>query len=535
MGDRLPREKALALGYLIQSGAMAATALSLFVDAPIGVIYLCAALSNCAITLTRPVHHAILPELAETPPELTASNSASSTLEGLSVFIGPVLTGILLAEEGAWLVFAVTSAGVLVAAAMTVGLRRHLALVPAGRVSASIVQDAKEGFRQLREDRGATLLTLLVGAQFVVVGMLDVLAVVLALEILGMGPAGPGLMTAAAGIGGLLGAAGTAVLIGRHRMAPAVAAGMLATGGCLALVAVAPGPAMAAVFLIGCGMGKAFFDVASRTLLQRTVDDEVLSRVFGLQEAMLMAGLAVGSAMAPVFVALFGARGAFVAAGALLPLAGLLSRARLREVDDRARVPGVELDLLRRITLFAPLAQPVLERVSWHLIPLEVGAGEVLMRQGEPGDRFYVIAEGEATVEVDRRDGGAPPAGRLLRRDRSPARRPAHRHRPGRDGPPPARAGSGGVPRRGDGIASERDRGEPGGRSPPTPEPPAHRAIDRRRAPLTVTEPQQLRMNRAAGSTEVPGGAPLSNWKAPSPPLGAFFHPGSAVVGGYAP
>ncbi len=401
MGDRLPREKALALGYLIQSGAMAATALSLFVDAPIGVIYLCAALSNCAITLTRPVHHAILPELAETPPELTASNSASSTLEGLSVFIGPVLTGILLAEEGAWLVFAVTSAGVLVAAAMTVGLRRHLALVPAGRVSASIVQDAREGFRQLREDRGATLLTLLVGAQFVVVGMLDVLAVVLALEILGMGPAGPGLMTAAAGIGGLLGAAGTAVLIGRHRMAPAVAAGMLATGGCLALVAVAPGPAMAAAFLIGCGMGKAFFDVASRTLLQRTVDDEVLSRVFGLQEAMLMAGLAVGSAMAPVFVALFGARGAFVAAGALLPLAGLLSRARLREVDDRARVPGVELDLLRRIALFAPLAQPVLERVSWHLIPLEVGAGEVLMRQGEPGDRFYVIAEGQATVEVD--------------------------------------------------------------------------------------------------------------------------------------
>ncbi len=59
------------------------------------------------------------------------------------------------------------------------------------------------------------------------------------------------------------------------------------------------------------GAGKSFVDVAGRTLLQRITPDWVLARVFGLQESMMMGGLALGAAAAPLLVSWLGGRGAF--------------------------------------------------------------------------------------------------------------------------------------------------------------------------------------------------------------------------------
>ena len=60
----------------------------------------------------RPVHNAILPEFAETPEELTACNAASGTLEGLAIFVGPVLNERCCRDRGPWLVFAVMTAAI---------------------------------------------------------------------------------------------------------------------------------------------------------------------------------------------------------------------------------------------------------------------------------------------------------------------------------------------------------------------------------------------------------------------------------------
>ncbi len=405
MGDRMPRDRALGSGYLAQSIAMGGTSLALMVGAPVGVIYALAAASASAVTLTRPVHNAILPELAETPEELTASNSASGTLEGLSVFAGPLAAGILMSESGTGAVFAVFALTQALAGILTIHLPRHR-IPEEDEPKAALMADAVEGLRALRREPGAALLSGMVGAQQVVWGMLDVLAVVLALEVFGLGAAGPGVVTSAAGIGGLIGAAATVVLVGRRRLAPAVVVGIAITGIPLALVGAAPGVVLALLLLVVSGGGQAFFTVASRTLLQRTVDDEVLARVFGLQEAMMMAGLAIGAALAPILVAAFGGRGAFVVAGAVLPLVGLATWGRLRKLDARAKVPGAEMALLRSIGLFQPLEQPVIERLSWNLEPAEAGAGSVVIHEGERGDRFYILVEGRAHVSV----GGQPVA-----------------------------------------------------------------------------------------------------------------------------
>ncbi len=48
------------------------------------------------------------------------------------------------------------------------------------------------------------------------------------------------------------------------------------------------------------GLGKAFVDVAGRTLLHRAVRHDVLARIFGVQESMVMGGVAVGATITPL-------------------------------------------------------------------------------------------------------------------------------------------------------------------------------------------------------------------------------------------
>ena len=147
------------------------------------------------------------------------------------------------------------------------------------------------------------------------------------------------------------------------------------------------------------GIGRTMLDVAGRTLLQRIAPPDALARVFGLLEGVSMAGLAVGSIAASGFVALAGGRGAFVCLAALLPLAaGLVLRGLLGA--DAAVLPVVELARLRALPIFAPLGAPALEALARSLEPVEVAAGATVIREGEAGDRFYLVADGELDVSM---------------------------------------------------------------------------------------------------------------------------------------
>jgi CRP-like cAMP-binding protein len=61
----------------------------------------------------------------------------------------------------------------------------------------------------------------------------------------------------------------------------------------------------------------------------------------------------------------------------------------------------VEVALLRSLSHFADLPGPGLETLAGELECVRVLPGEVVIRQGEEGDRFYAIAQGEVAVSVD--------------------------------------------------------------------------------------------------------------------------------------
>ncbi len=488
MGDRLRRDRALALGYAAQTLASAALAVALWLAPPF-VGYAAAVLAACAVTLTRPVHNAILPELADTPEELTAANSLSGTAEGIGVMLGPIVTGVCVGVSGTGAAAAAGAVAAGLAALLATRARiHHLAPRPALDAEGLIAATA-DGFRRLRSERGATTLTLLGGAQQFVAGVLDVLYAAIAVELLVLRADASGPLASALGIGGLVGAAGTVVLVGRRRMAPAIQIGLVMMGVGLAAISLTSGLPAAAGLIAVVGAGRAFFDVAARTLLQRTVPNDVIARVFGLQEALTMAALAVGSAIAPIVTALFGLRGAFVVCGALLPLAGLAAFTTLRRLDDRAVVPDAErLRLLAAIPIFGPLPSWELEQVAAQLEEVRFPEGAVLIREGEVGDRFYVVTDGEVAVSVEGREvarvgsGGYVGEIALLRDVPRTATVRATRHGrhagarsrslpPGRDRCPVARGRPGG------GTASQR-------------------------APNASTQPQQTHLNPPGGGTE---------------------------------
>src|SRR5262245_17368908 len=406
LGDRIRRDHALAMGYATQALAAGVLGAALAFAPPV-VAYLAAIVSECTVTLTRPVHNAILPELADTPEQLTAANSVTGTLEGLGLIVGPLVNSIVIARWGPGAVCAIFAVAMLVAAALT----RRLALRPVGSESTepdartSIVHDVVEAGAVLRLDVPAGALTLFGGGQYFVVGLLDVFYAVLAVDVLALGDGGAGVLAASVGIGALTGALATVVLIGRARLTTyiEVAVGLMA--GALAAVAVAEALGPIIVLLAGIGAARSFFDVAARTLLQRSVPDAVLARVFGLQEALVMLALAAGSAAAPIFVALFGNQGAFVAVGVLAVLAGISVFPALRVLDRRAFVPDPErIALLRSVPMFALVEQPRLERIAASMVPLHIPAGETFIRAGDEGDRFYLIGEGEAAVLASGRE-----------------------------------------------------------------------------------------------------------------------------------
>lgn len=173
----------------------------------------------------------------------------------------------------------------------------------------------------------------------------------------------------------------------------------------MALVAIGffPSRALAPMFVGIAGAGRPLIDVAGRTLLQRVVPDSVLSRVFGVLEGLRMAGLALGLTVAPILFAVLGQRVTFIVAGAFLPVVFLLAWRPLAGIDASVAVPEARLALLRSLPIFAPLSAPSLERPASRLIPTEAPSGAEIVRQGDPGDRFYVIESGEVSVSKNSR------------------------------------------------------------------------------------------------------------------------------------
>jgi MFS family permease len=406
LGDRYPRARVMLGTDIVRAVALAVAAAAVFADAPAGAIYGLAGFVSLVSTAFQPAQAALLPSLARRPEELTAANVASSTIESVGSFAGPALGGVLLAVTGTGVVFAATAGtfawSALLVARIGAGERKEREVAVGG----GRARTALAGFRTIGSEPRLRLLVGLYAAQTLVAGALNVLIVVTALELLDLGESGVGFLNSAVGAGGLAGVVVALALVGRRRLASDFRLGLILWGVPIVLIGVWPEQASVFALLALLGVGNTLVDVAGLTLLQRAVPDEVLARVFGVLESLVVGTIGLGAVAAPLLVAMLGIRGALIATGALLPLLAVLTWRRLARIDTALAVPERQLALLRALPLFAPLPAAAIEHLAASLIPVTAAPGAEIIRQGEGGDRFYVVAEGEVDVAVD----GAPGA-----------------------------------------------------------------------------------------------------------------------------
>ena len=408
LADRFDR-RAVMVGADVLRVALVGTAAALIaLEGPALAVYSLAVATALAGTAFRPAQGALLPSLATGPGELSAANVTASTIESVGFFAGPAIGGALLAVSGIGAVFAFDAITFAWSAVLVVGLRATRAKGATGAPPDPAVDRSErtspfhgvgDGFREIARNRDLRVLVSLFCAQTMVAGACSVAIVAIALDLLKLGNGGLGMLNATTGVGGLLGGFIALVLAQRGKLAGDFGWGVLLWAAPLLLISLWPTTAAALLALSLVGVGNSIVDVNAFTILQRLVPEAVLGRVFGALESALVAGMALGALAMPALVNTIGLRAGIAVIGATVSIVVLLSAGSLRRIDKVALAPE-GLALFRSVPIFAVLPDGVLEQLARHSRVVTVSAGDVVFREGESGDLFYVIESGDVDVAI---------------------------------------------------------------------------------------------------------------------------------------
>jgi len=403
VADRFRRDHMLMYSSLLRGGAIAAATLLLAIGAPLVTVYAFAVLATAAFIVFRPAHSALLPALCTVPLELTSANVVRGLLDSLGTLLGPLAAALLLALSGPIAAFAFAAALSLVAGALLIHLSYEAPHHATSLQLRRILADTSAGFHALSRHRDAGLLIALALAQTFTRGCLNVFLVVVPFELLHTGEAGVGLMTAAVGAGAVAGSLGALMLVSGRRLAVIEGIGVALWGIGLSLCGALPyQPAVLALMCI-IGVGNAFVDVGLFTLPARLVSYELLARVFGALESLVAVTVAIGSLITPFVIEWLGVRGALGVLGFPAFALVVLAWRRLRTIDRSIVHRDTEIALLKQVALLRPLPMPTIDNLAANVEYASVTAGQDVFRQGDAGDRFYVIQDGEADVVGDGR------------------------------------------------------------------------------------------------------------------------------------
>lgn len=395
--DRMPRERVLVVTSVVRGVATLATAPVLLADGPISVVYALAVVSTVAFTPFRASHSALMPSLCRTPDELAAVNVVRGGLDSVSVIVGPLVAALLVTVADVAAVFVFAGACGLLSACLLVRLRYEHAARPEPRPR-RLLAEVREGVAAIGSDPGVGLVVGLVVLQAAIRGAFSVFVLVVAIDLLDRPESSVGILQGTVGIGALAGSALCILLVGSRAMARWLGVAVVLWGLPMAAIGLLPYylTALAAAGVIG--IGNALVDVTAFTLIARMAPDAVLARVFGVLESLGALAVGLGSILAPILIGLVGVRSALVVVGAIAPVACLVLWSRLTTVDRSVAVRTDDILLLRRVPMLHALPVPVLEQLGRGLRRTTKDAGEVVFGAGEPGDGFYVVADGAVQV-----------------------------------------------------------------------------------------------------------------------------------------
>jgi MFS family permease len=416
VADRFDRRLVLLVTDVARGLIMVALAWLVAVDGPLWAVVALAVLATCFSCFFGPAIGSYLPMLVRDERELGPANSAWSTLDNLAFVVGPAIGGLLIAASGLSLAFLLNavSFGVIAVVLWQLPSRSRAAGAGAGQDEATGVgaegraPDPPGGLRPVALPLvGLTLVDVVAGFIF---GGLGVLTVMIAVDQLGVGEAGTGYLNAAIGVGGIVGAIGSGVFVVRPGLRVPLLVGAVGMAGGAVVLGMSGSLAPALVALAVFEAGDLLVEVAGMTILQRVIPDAVRGRVLGMIATISTLANAVGSLMVPIGAAVFGIEAVLIACGVVAFVGIALAALLIGPAGDRGPAAEVVTTAARAagLPVFGGVPESSLIAAFARATELQVPGGTVVIRQGDPADRFYVILEGSFVVDQSAAPGGAP-------------------------------------------------------------------------------------------------------------------------------
>jgi MFS family permease len=398
LADRYQRVTVMVVSALTSAALMTGMAIVVGVDGPVGLVLALTALSATAMTPYQPAAGALTPEVVG-EKDLAAANAIFSALENLVVVLGPAIGGLLLLTGKPVVGVAVNAASFLAAAAVIARLRVHSRGGAEGEGGSW--RQWLTGVKALVARPVAVALVLLAALSAAVYGAATVLYVPLSIR-LGTGTDGYSYLLAGSALGGVLGAGLANRLSGASRLAPVIMGSLCLEA--LPFLATAPvrSPALACALQVASGVGMVIVDVLILTSLQRDLPRDVLSRVLGILDTLILGGILLASLAMGILLAHAGVVVALVVVGVGVPVIGLVGLPIVLRADRASAAAAARLRprvaLLSELDLLAGADRTTLERLAAAAQEVLVPAGTVLIREGAEADALWVLSRGELSV-----------------------------------------------------------------------------------------------------------------------------------------
>ena len=237
-------------------------------------------------------------------------------------------------------------------------------------------------------------------------GGLAVLTVVIAIEVLGAGDAGTGWLNAAIGLGGLIGALLAGPMTLRRRLDLPLAVGGVTLGVGIILVGQSTVLLAAIAAIAVATAGMLVLEVVATTIFQREVPDSIRGRTIGAMDTVTVSAYALGAFLAPILAAVVGPSSSCLASGWPWWWRPCSGRWWSGEPRPRTLTRGPSASSTFHSSMDSRL--PRWSRPPSTFPAIRVTPGEVVVRQGEPADRFFHILDGSFEVTQTKDPGGAP-------------------------------------------------------------------------------------------------------------------------------
>lgn len=322
--DRLDRRTLVVRVLVVRAAVLATLCATIALDtADIGVVLAALFLLGTTETFADTASQTLLPMVVDRD-ELGLGNArVMAGFVTVNQLVGPPV-GAALFTAGAVVPFAFEAVCALASATMAsrLVLAGHAAAERPGR--AHVGREVVEGLRWLWGDAAVRTLAVTIVTFNVTFGAAWSVLVLYAIERLGTGEVGFGLLTTASAVGGLVGTAGYGWLAARVRLGDLMRAGLLIETFTHAALALTTTPGVALVVMFVFGAHAFVWGTTSRTIRQRSVPLELQGRVGSVYLIGMQGGIVVGSVLGGLIAGVGGVTApfwfAFVGSGVLVVL-----------------------------------------------------------------------------------------------------------------------------------------------------------------------------------------------------------------------